>query len=105
VQIHGLADTMSRPGQQEKFKSFCDTLTWIIETIMKARAKGETLTAPLDSDPIMRLCNAYNLADWIKICENMQEHFNRNEYANLDKRYAILGVFSILSKQDVKKAA
>lgn len=105
--IHATADMLSRKGQEKQFKAFQDVFLWMGDAALYAKAKGNAANAQnfgaFDSEVINNLIAAYSLEDWIKICENLKDHFLQSERARLDKKNTVLGVFSILS--DARKAA
>lgn len=101
-QIHDLADNLARTGQEKNQQAFRDVFQWTVNAILRAKARGEQLVPPLDDPAIIGLMDHYSLEEWIKICENVSQHFDLIERANLDKKQMVLGVFSIF---DIKKAA
>lgn len=101
-QIHAQAEIVGRSGSENALQSFNVVLQWIVESIVRNRACGQKPTGILDNEAISGLMNHYSLADWIQICENLKVHFDTADFANLDKRQAVIGAFSIL---DYKEAA
>lgn len=102
IKIHGLADTLSRQGQERGFQAFQDVFLWIVKAVVRARATGLPLPAALQGTAAEALLRRYDLSGWLAICENLESHFNTVDFANLDKRQAILGAFMIF---DTKEAA
>jgi len=102
-QIHGLADNLSKPGQEDSYKSFVDVFVWSVEALLRARARQDALPAPVDNAQMVQLANHYSMEEWLDICERMKVHFATADYSNLDKRQAILGAFSIFD--EARKAA
>ncbi|MGB0720275.1 MAG: DNA polymerase III subunit delta', partial [Bdellovibrionales bacterium] len=41
VAIHGLADTLARPGAEKDYQAFTDTLLWLYKTLTFAKARGQ----------------------------------------------------------------
>lgn len=101
-QIHALAEIAGRPGQEQTLDAYQAVFLWIADSITRAKACGAKPDGVLDSDTILRLMNHYPLQAWIGICENLKAHFETVDFANLDKKQAIIGAFSIL---DYKEAA
>lgn len=101
-QIHAQGEIIGRAGGEDGVQSFAQVMMWIVESVVRARAAGTKLTGILDNDAVTRLMNHYPLADWVQICENMKAHFDTVDFANLDKRQAVIGAFSVL---DHKEAA
>lgn len=102
-QIHGLADNLSKPGQEESYQTFLDVFTWAVQSVVNARARGIQLPLPLNSVEIIRMANHYSIEEWLAISDSLRSHFNSVDFANLDKRQAILGAFSIFD--EARKAA
>lgn len=101
-QIHAQAEITGRASGEDGMQALAQVMMWIVESIVRVRATGIEPTGILDNDAVGRLMNHYPLADWIQICENMKAHFDTAEFANLDKRQAVIGAFSVL---DYKEAA
>lgn len=102
-QIHGLADNLSKPGQEDSYQSFVDVFMWSVEALVRARARGSPLPSPVDSVQMVQMANHYTLDEWLDIYERLKAHFATAGYANLDKRQAIMGAFSIFD--EARKAA
>ncbi|MCM2344833.1 MAG: DNA polymerase III subunit delta', partial [Alphaproteobacteria bacterium] len=60
-QIHGLADNLSKPGQEDSYQSFVEVFTWATESLVRARARQQALPLPLESASIVNLANHYSL--------------------------------------------
>ena len=95
--IHRLADSLGRPGQDQAYKSFTRVFEWVAAAILFSAAKNTgPLPEPLDHQSLQAIQNHYSLEEWGKICENLKDHFETFSRANLDKRQAVLGAFSLL---------
>lgn len=104
--IHATADTMSRKGQEKQYKAFENVLLWMSTSILQAKARRLDVPSgfnEFDADVMRNLIQSYSLEEWIKICENLKDHFLQAEIARLDKKNTVLGAFSILSQE--RKAA
>lgn len=99
-QVHGQAEVIGRGGGEAALQSFRTVMLWIFESVLRARACGQPLTGVLNNDVVLRLMNHYPLADWIEICENLKAHFDTADFANLDKRQAVIGAFSVLGHKE-----
>lgn len=102
-QIHGLADNLSKPGQEDSYKSFTEILMWAAESLLKARVKQEALPASLAQEQVVSLANYYSVEVWLDIISSLKQHFATADISNLDKRQAILGAFNIF--EEARKAA
>lgn len=96
-QIHRLAESLGRPGQERAYNTFSQVLVWTAETLLFAKARDEiALEAPLDHKALRNMLSHYSLEDWVKICENLKAHFEKFSHSHLDKRQAVLGAFSYI---------
>ncbi|MEM6781382.1 MAG: DNA polymerase III subunit delta' [Pseudomonadota bacterium] len=94
-QIHRLADSLGRVGQDKAYKTFVQVFEWTLESLLFAKARDEiALDAPLDHKALRNMLSHYSLEEWVKICENLKAHFDMFERGHLDKRQAVLGAFS-----------
>ncbi len=94
--VHALADTLSRPGQEESYETFRNCMIWLLSNAVSAKAKGRAgISDAIPGAALKRFPGQTSLAGAAKICENIQRHFERAEQASLGKRQAILGAFSI----------
>ena len=99
VDIHHLADYAGRAGQDNTFKNITKTILTLIESIVFAKAKSESsLTTPLEADHFTYLMAHYPLETWLEIFEEMKDHMARAQYANLDKRQAVIGAFNLFDR-------
>lgn len=97
-QIHPLADTLARAGNEKDYKSFTTTLLWLYKTMSFAKARGRALTPDaLNTEPLNTILANSSLARLLEICENLSEHFDTTQRANLDKKQAVLGAFQIIA--------
>ena len=97
-QIHMLAEAMGRNGQEESLKVFEEVFMWIINSLLRAKARAELPKAPLNNEVTARLLSHYSLVDWIEIAGNMQTHFDTVSSASLDRRHAIIGAFGLFKE-------
>jgi len=97
-QIHVLADGMSRPGQENSLQAFQDVMLWVVESLLRAQARGIAPPRALDNEVTQKLLAHFSLHDWIEIASQLKEHFDTVQHANLDKRHAVLGAFSLFKE-------
>ena len=95
AQIHGLADELSRLGQDNAYLGFQDILQWMMQSTLKskARATGEPHWAKTRFRAFLQNSSLVELS---KTCENLSEHFIQVDRANLDKRQAVMGAFAMI---------
>lgn len=96
--IHVNAENLGRAGQEKAYKGFQDIMLWSVETLVFAKARGlDDAGAPLSMEPLRRMMQHYSLEEWLKIWENLKDHFALVQVGNLDRRQAVLGAFSCFS--------
>lgn len=105
VAIHKLADKIGMAGQDDALRAYREIFLWTCEQILRAKAKNEALSVPLDLPAFEHMKRHYTLEEWIRICENLKEHFDMVQFANLDKRQIVLGSFMVFNNIDKHKAA
>ena len=98
--IHGLADNLSKPGQEGNLKAFAHVFLWAIRAVTRAKARGESPPAPLDTDVIRSMVERFSLEDWSHLGEMIQTHFDTAHFANLDRKQTVIGAFSCISTKD-----
>jgi DNA polymerase-3 subunit delta' len=97
VDIHHLADTAGRPGQDGVFKDIERTFLFITENLSLAKARNTgSLQLPLEGEAFLQLLNQHTLDFWLTRHEALTDHFRQAQYANLDKRLAVIGAFNLL---------
>lgn len=94
--IHMLAETVSRPGQEAALRGFEDILTWMIDSILYAKARGVPLEGAIDTEFTRAMLARFSLSQWIEIAGQLRTHFDTVSSASLDRRHAVLGAFSLL---------
>ncbi len=96
--IHVIADALGRAGQDQEFQNFQDLLQWIFAQLTLAKARGQGVQSmALNLEVFQNLLKNSSLEQLLKICENLHSHFNKTNAANLDKRQAVLGAFSLIT--------
>lgn len=98
VEIHRLADSLSKKGQEKALHAFEDVFLWIIQALLQSKARHTALPSLLKNDVTERMLEHYDLIQWINMYGSLYEHIESVHNAHLDKRQSVLGVFSILSK-------
>ena len=91
--IQHFADNLGRGATPEMQKSFQDVLVWFSSSFAMSAATGRDLPPALK--PAARLLSEVSLAGWLQICDRLNEHFTRVQTGNLDKRYMVMGAFTV----------
>ena len=98
VKIHAFSDNMGRAGSAEAYEMFQRLMIWIVDTLTRHKAYNAPLPMQLKTEAVGRMIAHYSLNDWIEIARSMVEHFETFDKANLDKRQAVFGSFSLLKE-------
>lgn len=96
-QIHMLADAMSRPGQENSLQSFQEVLQWVVDSILRAKARGVSLTGLLDNDGLNRMLADSSLAQWTERRDALYAHFQTADHASLSRKHLVAGAFWALA--------
>jgi DNA polymerase-3 subunit delta' len=96
-QIHNMAEVMSKPGQDDTLDAFRQVMQWIADSLLQAKARGRGLAGVLDNDALNRMLVHHSLAEWLEIADGLRTHFETAQRANLDRRHAVMGAFSVFS--------
>ncbi len=92
--IHALADTLGRAGQEDSYRVTESMLRWTVDTLVRVRSGTMPLPGILAGlEPMLK---HRTLAQWIEAGQAVGAHLDKIRYANLDRRQGIIGTFSIL---------
>lgn len=93
--LHKLAENLGRSGADTQFESFSGSMLWIAQSLVKAKARGTMLSGPLQTPVFQSILEHYSLNKLSDIAQTLQDHLSKTDYANLEKREAVLRCFSI----------
>jgi DNA polymerase-3 subunit delta' len=93
-QVHHLADTLGRPGQDSAYAAFRQVLLWIVSSLVSAKARGLLPAGPLATETVARLYRHYSLGQLAALHDRLGAHFDLAEHASLDRRQTVLGAFA-----------
>ena len=98
--IHNLASELARKGKDTNFKNFQNIMCWIAEQMLFAKARGMALPAgPMEQDCFANIMSDHSLEQLIQLSEQLSDHFNKVNHANLEKRFAVLAAFAMFCAQ------
>ncbi len=98
TEIHVLSEYFARKGQEKSYDSFATLMCWICEQLCKAKGRGVTPEGQVfETDALQSLLRKSSLEQLLNICENLNAHFDKVQRANLDKKQAVLGAFSLIT--------
>lgn len=99
VDIHHLADSAGRLGHDSTFDNIETIFLLLIEQIIFAKAKSQSsLSIPFEEPVFSEMMNEYSLEHWLKLYEDLQDHFAKAKFSNLDKRLAVINAFNLFKK-------
>ncbi len=97
LDIHHLSELAGRNGQEENFSNIEQAFMLLTEEIVFSKARGEgALPPPLNSDAFHAMMAAHPPDKWLEIHAALKAHFAQADYANLDKRQAVLHAFNLI---------
>jgi DNA polymerase-3 subunit delta' len=97
VDIHHLSDQAGRAGNDNAFKNIERLFLQLTEQIIFTKARNRPqLNAPFDKPAYTTMLNDYDLQKWLEIFDTLKAHFDQAQFANLDKRLAIILAFNLL---------
>ena len=92
--IHQMSDRLGR--QAGEYKGFVFALCWLLENLTRDKARGVYETAELlEAAKLKAFQDHFSLGQLSGFCETVGQHFEQAERSNLDKKQAVLGVFSV----------
>ena len=93
TKIQYFADSLGKgatPGSQQAFQ---ECLLWLSGSILKSKASDKPVFKAFDR--FSSLANQVSLAGWLQICDLLREHFTRVQVGTLDKKFMVMGAFTI----------
>lgn len=99
VDIHKLSDQLAKSSRDEAYAHFSTLLPWIYKHMIRAKARGLPLEGGYleDHAALQTLLRQSSLESLMKICDNLEDLFDRVSKANLDKRQAVLSAFALIA--------
>lgn len=93
--IHALAEELARVGQDQAFMNFQSVMQWIARQLATAKARGQGLPGgPMGLEVFQALLGALSLERLMGIYDDLKNHFDHVNRANLEKRQAVLQAFA-----------
>lgn len=98
-QLHVVAEDYARANNATSFAMFQNVMQWIARQMAVCKARGQSLPAgPMSALPqFSELVQKSPLERLLEICDNLNEHFEKVNRGNLEKRQAVLKAFSIFT--------
>lgn len=97
--LHALADELARPGADVAFDNFSFGMLWLSQNLVRAKARGGNLPAPLQNPVFLSLLEQASLTELSETLEELQEHLSKTDHSNLEKREAVLRCYAIWARK------
>lgn len=98
VRIHQLAEQIGRFGNDNGWAGFQTLIQWLFQSLVFARVQGaDLLPAPLRRSPFPQLLGSYELLALADMHDKACGLLEQTDRANLDRRQAVLSIYSLLS--------
>ena len=96
--IHKTADSLARVGQNKAYSLFQTTLTHILWYLCQSKARGTPLPSYLQSAAALQsMLNTRTLENLVTLTDTINDHFDRSNHANLDKKSTILQAITLMT--------
>lgn len=96
--IHKQLDPLTRAGQDQPLRLFHSILHHILWTITQSKARNLALPDSLQNHAgIAHIANQNSIQTLITKTDTLQSHFDRSNFANLDKKTALLQGITLIS--------
>ncbi len=97
--VHTLGDRMARGSAVENFATFSRLvdrwLSEMIRSISTGRPRIESVVG--EQATIERLAHLAGLEEWLEVWDKVKQLLSRAEYANLDRKQVVIGMFHTLA--------
>ncbi|MGQ0527497.1 MAG: DNA polymerase III subunit delta' [Alphaproteobacteria bacterium] len=97
LEIHALGDELSASGKDPAYTMFCKLMLWILASIASSKARRQKIETALNQPGFIDFAGKSSLEEFLKVCENLERHFDKVDIANLDKRQSVLGAFALIA--------
>ncbi len=98
--LHTLSNSLSSAAQDKQYRLFVDLMQWVFRHMLFLKARGiNDLPNHFNNNELDFLFKAYSLKRLINICDNLNNHFDRVDFSNLDRRDAIRSAFLMIESE------
>jgi len=97
--VHTLGDRMARGAPSENFATFSRLVDRWLSGMIRSISTGRPVIESVDGEQVIieRLNHLAGLEEWLEIWEKVKQLLFRAEYANLDRKQVVIGMFHALS--------
>lgn len=95
--IHELSNKLGPSAQDKEYRMFAETLVWVFRKMLFIKARGETsLPLYLTSPALEDFFTNTPLEKMVQISDDLNAHFARTDFSNLDRRDAVRHAFTMI---------
>lgn len=96
--LHEIGDILARDSQGSLFRTMSELILWWLGRLIRMRAANGSPEEILagENEIMRRLATRRELADWMRLWENLTQLFQQTERANLDRKQAFITAFGRL---------
>ena len=99
TRVQMFADSIGARGSDEASQTaFKDALTWLINSLVRAKSLGQGTPKGLDNQAFSLILAEHSLASLLKICDTLKQHFATVQQASLDKRFMVMGAYAAFAE-------
>lgn len=98
VKIHQLAENIGRFGNDNGWAVFQTLIQWLFQSLVFARVQGVDILPPaLRRSPFPQMLGSYDILALSEAHDKARGLLAQTDHANLDRRQAVLSIYSLLS--------
>lgn len=102
-EIHKLSNHLGAAAQDKEYRMFTEMMQWVFRKFLFLKSRGhQSLPSYLDQQGARYIFAHYSIEALIDVVDALKKHFERIEYANLDRRDAVRSSFLVLSSPSFK---
>lgn len=96
--LHEIGDILAQDSQGSLFRTMSDLILWWLGRLIRMRAANSVPEEILvgENEIMHRLATRRELADWMRLWENLTQLFQQTERASLDRKQAFITAFGRL---------
>ena len=97
--VHDLSSSLSGAAHEKSYRIFTEQLQWVFRQLLFIKARGgNDLPDYLQNRALEKILRQSSLQRLVRICDDLQDHFQRVDFSNLDRRDAVRSSFLVISQ-------
>ncbi len=98
-EIHKLSNSLGVAAQDKEYRMFAEMMQWVFRKMLFLKSREHSaLPSYMDRDGARHIYAQYSIEKLIDVTDALKNHFDRIEYANLDRRDAVRSSFLVISQ-------